>query len=403
MLGRTKKTSPPPGPPPWPQFGPDTPARLEGALNGFFAAQTISACQGPVEALMGVANVNISPLEKTGRSLWSWYLAWIRTSSPPPGRLRAQFGLFADEYHDSFARQANAMAVAVLGKATEEQLGEILSDAFTSLGQLDPGSLVVGNHPVSVSDLQRAWSQQLGRPIQVLAPATDDGDAGTVLEQALAEAEAGDESQAAMIAAVMAQNEGRLEEALGYLEHGARLGNVDAMLGAADVARELGRQGVERFWTETAAKTGHPTAMFNMGLSALYDGDLREASRWLEASGSSGNAEAYAALIEVADRAHEPRAQARWAEIGARQNHPRCLEVHALNVLRGNEENPEIFRQALSLMEAAASMGYAAAMYRCGIFHCQGGNPVQAKYWWEQAEAAGVPEARGRLVQYGLA
>jgi TPR repeat protein len=406
MFGRNKKHDPSPPPePPWPRFAPDAPARLEAALNGFFSARTISDCQGPIEALMAIAGVNVSAFEKSGRSLWRWYLLWLESGSPPQPRQRAQFALFADEYHDSFARQANAMAVAVLGKASEEQLDEILRKGFKALPELDREGQVIASHPVPVLELERAWATQLGIPLEHVAPAPEpETETDTsVLDRAMAEAEAGDESQAAMIAAVVAQNEGRVEEALNYLEHGARLGNVDAMLGAADVARELGREGVARFWTETAANAGHPAATFNMGLSALSDGDLGTARSWLETSGSQGNAEAYAALIEVADRSNDPGAQARWAEIGARQNHPRCLEVHALNILRGNEANPEIFRRALSLMESAASQGYASAMDRCGIFHYHSGNPVQAKYWWEQAEAAGDPDARGRLIQYGLA
>jgi hypothetical protein len=356
---------------------------------------------------MAVADVNIGPMETTGRSLWSWYVAWMEASSPPDGRMLVQFGLFADEYHDSFARQASPMAVAVLGKASPEQLDTILSEGFKACRGLDPEGEVIPGHPVKVADLERAWSQQLGRPVERLAtqPSESDGTAGgsDVVREVLAEAEAGDESQQALVAAAVAQNEGRHEEALSYLEHGGTLGNVEAMLGAAQLARELGRAGVDRFWTEAAANAGSSVATFNMGLSALHDGDLEGASRWLQTAGSQGNAEAYAALIEVADRAQDASAQARWAETGAQMNHPRCLEIHALNILRGNEDNQEVFRRALSLMEAAASQGYAAAMDRCGILHYHSGNPTQAKYWLEQAEAAGDTDARGRLIRYGLA
>lgn len=404
---RNKKNDPPPQPTHWPRYDPGSAARLEASLNAFFAARTIADCQGPIEALMQVAGVNIGPMETTtGRSLWSWYLAWSDTTSPPDVRIRAQFALFADEYHDSFARQANAMAVAVLGKASADQLATILSEGFEACGKLDPDSQVILNHSVSAGDLQRAWSQQLNRPIESMVAQTGEASSqerAGVMEDVLSEAEAGDESQQAMVAAAVAQSEGRHDDALGYLEHGAKLGNIDAMLGAAQLARELGRPGVDRFWTEAAANAGSPVGTFNMGFNAFEEGDLAEASRWLEKSGSQGNAEAFAVLIEVAGRAQDPAAQRRWAETGASMNHPRCLEVHALNVLRGNEENPDVFRRALDLMETAARQGYAPAMDRCGIFHYHNGNPTQAKYWWEQAEAAGDPDARGRLVKYGLA
>lgn len=404
MFGR-KKNQPQPQPPEpsWPRYGPDTPARLEAALNRFFSARTISDCQGPIEALLAVAGVGVSAFEKDGRSLWRWYLLWLDTSAPPLARTRAQFALFADEYHDGFARQANALAVAVLGTASDEQLQAILNSGFTALPELDGEAQVIAAHPVPAHELQRSWSQQLGRPVVHAAPAPEPETGSDALDTALADAEAGDESQALMVAAVMAQHEGRLEEALGFLERASQLGNIDAMLGAADVARELGRESVARFWTETAANAGDPAATFNMGLAALNDGDMAGASRWLESSAAQGTAEAYAALIEVADRSGDAAAQARWAETGARHDHPRCLEVHALNVLRGNEADPETFRQALSLMERAASQGYASAMDRCGVFYIHSGNPVQAKYWWEQAVAAGDPDARARLAQHGLA
>jgi hypothetical protein len=402
-----KKDQPPPPPPrPWPAFDGATATQLERCLTGFFAARTIADCQAPIEDLLKLADVNITPLETTGRSLWSWYIAWLGASPAPDARSRVQFALFVDEYHDSFARQANPMAVAVLGTAAEQQLNTILGHGFDACGALDPSVQVIAGHPVAVGDLQRAWSQQLGRPVE--HPTDNPGESATaptatdVVAGVLADAEAGDESQQALVAAVVAQQEGRTDEALGYLEHGARLGNVEAMLGAADLARELGRHSVDRYWTETAANAGSPVASFNMGLGALNAGDLAEASRWLQTSANQGNGEAYAALIEVADREEDSSAQARWAEMGAQLNHPRCLEVHALNILRGNEQNPEVFRRALALMESAAGQGYAAAMDRCGIFHYHSGNPTQAKYWWEQAIAAGDQDARQRLVKYGL-
>jgi len=137
---------------------------LESALQLFFAGRTIADTQAAIEALREVAEVKISPLEQSGRSLWTWYEAW---EDPLPAT-RVQFGLFADEYHDSFVAQANAFAVGILGTATPELLNAILRSAFEACCALDGDGSVLRTHPVTVRVLQRAWSDQLGLPIREL-------------------------------------------------------------------------------------------------------------------------------------------------------------------------------------------------------------------------------------------
>ncbi|MGE4427575.1 MAG: hypothetical protein AB7G37_14080 [Solirubrobacteraceae bacterium] len=112
---------------PWPTYEEGTAERLEIALSAFLSAATIADCRKPMRALMRVAAVKVSPLERsTGRSLWAWYVAWLDAEPGPSDRLKAQFALFADEYHDRFVHQANPMVVDVLGRATGVELDVIL-------------------------------------------------------------------------------------------------------------------------------------------------------------------------------------------------------------------------------------------------------------------------------------
>jgi TPR repeat protein len=407
MFGRKKKTaaasSPPPAPAPTPARGVSdvTLKRIEGLIDGFFAAQNVPGTQGPITGLVDVAGLQIAPMESSGRTFWTWI---DDNAEHVPALTRVQVGLFADEFHDSFAPQA-PFAAATLGKASDALRTKLLNRAFEACAELDGDQIILPRLGMPVRHFQGLLSQQLGRPIEhaIAAPADNGSYDRAVVDETLKQAEAGDESQQAIVAAAVLTSEGRHAEALQALEHGGQLGNVEAMLGAADLARELGRDSVARFWNEQAATAGSPVGMFNRGLDAFNDHNLAEAAHWFEASAQAGNAEGYAALIEVAGAQGDESAAARWAAIGAQRDHPRCLEAHALNTLRGREHDPAVFGEAIRLMERAAQHGYASAMDRCGMFYMMAGNRNQAKYWWQQAVAAGDPDAAARLAQHGMA
>jgi hypothetical protein len=136
--------------------------RLESQLVAFFAADTIADTQGAINGLLELAGVEPGPFNQSGRSLWTWFTGWIaRGEDGLPPASCVQFGLFADEYHDSFVAQAGWMAVEILGTADADVLNSILGHALEACRELDGDSLVLDSHPVPVSALQRAWSQRL--------------------------------------------------------------------------------------------------------------------------------------------------------------------------------------------------------------------------------------------------
>jgi hypothetical protein len=396
MFRRNKQPPPPAAPPSPPRLDDGSARQLEQLIDAFLNAQSLGETQGPIERLLELASLRIAPLETSDRSIWTWFSAITPQAS---ARTRVQIGLFTDEFHDSYAVQA-PMAAATLGSAPDALRDELLGSALKACSELDPEQTVLPRIKVPVHNLQASWSKQLGRPVESIATPEPSGE---TVEKILVDAEGGDEAKQALVAGSVALGEGRHEEALRYFEHGAKLGSVDAMLGAAQVAVELSKPTVNHFWNEQAAAAGDTRGMFNLGIAAFDTNDLATANRWFQSAAQAGNSEAYAALIEVAERSGDDVAARRWAETGAQMNNPRCLEVHAMNILRGREQEPAVFREALGLMERAANQGYAAAMDRCGVFHLHSGNPTQAKYWWQEAVKAGDPDAQERLVRHGLA
>lgn len=389
----------------WPELNAPIAGRLADIFDVFYATSDVSATQGPLTDLLTLTGTNIMRYAQ-GETVWQCFMDWsegVAEGETENELAIVQIGYFADIYHQQFAPQAGT-AVHFIGRATDDQRNAIMSRAFEACASLGDNDHVSVRHTVFVRDVQANWSQVLGRPVERLTGARAHGQTeNDSLERCLEDAESGDEAAQLFMAAVVLKAEGRSGEALNLLERAAELGHVKAMLAAADIAQEMGLTGVNTFWTEQAARIGDPVGMFNMGVLKVGAGDAAEAQRYFEAAGAAGNTEAYAALTDMASRAGMLEAAEHWATLGAQQGHPFCLEAHALQVLRGNENNRSVFLQALQLIEDAARQGYVPAMDRCGIMHYHSGNHVQAKYWWEQAVRAGDPDAGDRLVKYGLA
>jgi len=123
------------------------------------------------------------------------------------------------------------------------------------------------------------------------------------VHDALQEAEAGDTASSLLTAGLALTLQGDLEGALAKQSEAARLGSVQAMAEAAQLARDLGRAEESRFWEQSAAEAGHPVCMYNVGVDVLNSGDTKTAAQWFRRAAEAGHAEGFASLTQLADNA----------------------------------------------------------------------------------------------------
>jgi hypothetical protein len=384
----------------WPYIDIQQAEVLNGALDRFFACDTVGGAQEPVETLTHLSG---SQGWNPTRSIWIWLAAWASTARVNGSQLTAaKIAFFTTEWHDSFMPQSGTAWMS-LGKATPEQRATISNGAFDACPDLDAETVVAwrSDFTVTVRQLRGHLSRELGRPVDQAAPrqASSEEDGGSLLD-ALSAAEAGDEVQGLMVAAVVADADGDKNRALALLERAASLANVDAMVEAGAMAGQLGDVVRSRHWAEAAARRGSPAGMYNLAVIDLQSGDRRAAAAGFRRAVEAGNHWGYAALVDLAEQDGDHVAARRWAAAGAEVDNPRCLQVHANHLLHDDPSNTS---GVLALLEKAGSLGNPDAMVQAGIIHHHLGNGPQARHWLIKADEAGVTDARTILLKYGLA
>ncbi len=212
-----------------------------------------------------------------------------------------------------------------------------------------------------------------------------------------AAAREGDEAAQLFVASSAAYARGDIRGALQLLERAAGLGHTGAMLEAANLADELGEQPVRRHWLETAAVAGHAPAMFNLGVLAWESRDRATAAQWFESAATAGELRGFAALVELAEQAGDRVGAHRWAQQGADAGDPHCMGTYAMQLMDDGEHD---FDVGMRWYERGAALGDPDCMVGAGLGWSYRGNTAQARHWFEQARAAGHPNARALLAKY---
>lgn len=277
----------------------------------------------------------------------------------------------------------------------------IKSAAFEACDDLDPATVVFGYSGWTVRNLVEQLSKDLGRPVDRVSAAEAGRDAELVaqVEGMFHAAASGDEVQSLLIAARASYAEGEKSGALDLFEQAARLGDVEAMHLAAGMAMELNRRTTARFWAEGAAAAGSARGMYQVGDLERMSGNVADAKEWYAKAGAAGEGGAYGALIDLAEQDGDTASAMRWAAAGARIEDPFCLFKHGLYISR---TDPNRVNDVTALWEKAGQLGSGVAMVNLGIFYHSNGNPVQARFWLEKAEAAGHPMASTKRRELGL-
>ena len=177
------------------------------------------------------------------------------------------------------------------------------------------------------------------------------------IHDTIQESKAGDTVSSLQVDGMALCSQGDVEGALGKYTEAAKLGSVDAMAAAGDLSAELGRPEDADFWYEGAANGGHPVGLFNTAIVALQKGDRVTAQQRFQRSAEAGNAEAYAALTQLADEAGDVVAEAHWAWLGAEAGHVFCMGRYGLLLARGANGDVPTMRRARDFLEQAADRG----------------------------------------------
>jgi TPR repeat protein len=109
----------------------------------------------------------------------------------------------------------------------------------------------------------------------------------------------------------MAQNAGDLRAATAWYLRAAKAGEAASMWNLGLLANERDPKDAVR-WLTMAATHGHPKAATRMGMWEAQQGRLDEALRWLEQAAGLGDGEAKAAIAEIRQRAQPARRSSRW-------------------------------------------------------------------------------------------
>jgi hypothetical protein len=215
------------------------------------------------------------------------------------------------------------------------------------------------------------------------------------------EAEAGDPASEAHMTGMGLWLNGHPEEGLAALSEAAKLGSVDAMKDAGDLAQELGRPGEARFWFESAANAGHSGAMWNMAVFAYEANDLDGAATWHQRAAEAGLADSYAALTQMARDSDDPTALRHWARLGAEAGQTFCIVFHGMHLMMDANGDIPMIRQARDYLEQAAERGDIGAAAMAVNANVDLGDQARADRFTEMVVGSGDQEEIDRLRRYG--
>ena len=331
--------------------------------------------------------------------IWDWYVH-VAQRGAVIGRplLTVRLGVFVRDWQDRFVPNSGN-SFMILDKCPDANRRMIDNAAFEACPLVAPDELARTTNEMSVREFHEQLSSALGRPIERLADlrAQTAAREKESVERMMEAIEGGDEAAKLKVASTVASSRGDIEMTLELLERAARLGDLGAMLEAAHFAGELGRQSVQVYWLKTAADLGYGPAMYNLGVLAWELGDLSAAVDWFERSTQNGHVLGYAALVELAEQSDDAAAARRWAEAGAHAGDGRCMGIFAELLL---DEGPHQLEAAARWYEKGAALGDLGSMMGAGITWALRGNKAQARYWFEQGQAAGSPHAAEMISKY---
>jgi TPR repeat protein len=218
----------------------------------------------------------------------------------------------------------------------------------------------------------------------------------------LQESEAGDTASSLFMAGLALMAQGDPEGALARLSEAARLGSVQAMAEAAQVALGLGRAEESRFWEQSAAEAGHPVCMYNVGIDVLNSGDTRTAARWFQRAAEAGHAEGFAALTQIADNAGDKAGERYWARLGAEAGQTFCMSRHGLHLVLDAGRDIPTLRRARELLEQAADRGDVNAMVLAADVNRTLNDPARGQRFVSLVVQSGNTQAIDRLRRYGF-
>jgi len=169
------------------------------------------------------------------------------------------------------------------------------------------------------------------QPILERLPDPSDNENAQVVDrmfEAVKKAEAGDVTSEHFMQGMALWAGGQPEAALAELGEAAKLGSVQAMKNAGDLAQEMGRPDVARFWFESGANAGDPACMWNVAVIALNASDVESAATWYQRSAEAGLVDGYAALTQMARDRDDAAAMRHWAKLGAEAGQTFCMVFH---------------------------------------------------------------------------
>ncbi|RLV47711.1 sel1 repeat family protein [Nocardioides mangrovicus] len=221
------------------------------------------------------------------------------------------------------------------------------------------------------------------------------------IAETLRQAEDGDQGSTLYADAMARHAAGDPHGALELYGQAGRLGSVEAMAAAGDLASDLGRTEESDFWYETAASAGHTVSMFNTGAAAYRRQDLATAMQWFQRSAEAGNVEGYAALTQLSSEAGDERSEAYWARLGAEAGHTFCMGRHGLLLAREADGDVPTLRRARDVVEQAADRGDIQAATLAVDLNHQLSDAPRAQRFVTMVVQNGDAEANDRLRRFG--
>jgi hypothetical protein len=192
------------------------------------------------------------------------------------------------------------------------------------------------------------------------------------------------------------------EGALEALTEAARLGSVQAMKDAGDLAGNMGRHEESRFWFESAAHAGNAAAMWNMAVFAYDAGDLETAADWYQRSAEAGLADGYAALTQLASERDDAAAERYWSKLGAEAGQTFCMSRYGLLLAMDSGDDVPMMRRSREFLEQAADRGDVAAMGLAVMMNSKLGDQARGTRFIQMVVASGDEEQIDRLKRYGF-
>ncbi len=157
---------------------------------------------------------------------------------------------------------------------------------------------------------------------------------------------------------------------------------------------------------ESAAASGDPAALFELGTKRFNDGDKRGAAELMQRAADLGSAIAQYRLAKLYEKGEGvPRSvkeSRRWTQSAADAGNVKAMHDLAVFYAEGEGGGPQSYVAAVEWFTKAANSGLLDSQYNLGVLYEQGlgvtANPAEAAVWFEIAgkngDADGARRAR---------